>query len=61
MKTKIVHSTRFVIEDRPNGKATIRREELDEEIPDLGRSDDYCNVCGFEEYPKCIKTCPRFA
>lgn len=40
-----------------DGKWKVITEEIEEDIPDLGRVTKLCNKCGFKTYPKCMEFC----
>ena len=40
-----------------DGRWTLECREEYQDIPDLGRAEVMCNMCGCREYPECKKQC----
>lgn len=45
---------------KKDGTWDVVIEEVDEDIPDLGREHLMCNICGFGGYPKCMADCKAY-
>lgn len=43
-----------------DGTWDVILEEREEDIPDLGRPDHMCNICGFGKYPECKEWCTAY-
>lgn len=55
---KIIHVTSHVASpvQLEDGSWDVVMEEIEEDIPDLGREELICNCCGWSDYPKCKET-----
>lgn len=53
----IVHTTRLEPVQDENGEWSLKEEEFDEDIPDLGRGSLFCNSCSSKQYPDCKQIC----
>ena len=42
---------------KKDGSWTVVVEDIEKEIPDLGREDSICNECGWSTYPDCKNWC----
>lgn len=42
---------------KEDGSWDLKEVTEEREIPDLGRPDILCNVCGWEDYPACREWC----
>ncbi len=43
-----------------DGSWKVIVEEVEEDVPELGREHMMCNVCGFTAYPKCKEWCKAY-
>lgn len=43
-----------------DGSWKVVTEEIEEEVPPLGREHLMCNFCGYGEYPDCMSWCKAY-
>ena len=48
--------SRMVCPVEKDGKWITIVKEFEEDIPDLGREEMFCNACGYPDYPNCKET-----
>lgn len=59
-KTKKIPMSHLELVKQKDGSRKAVLTHTVDEIPDLGREHDMCNVCGWSTYPECMKECRAY-
>lgn len=59
-KTKKIPMSHLELVKQKDGSQKAVLTHTVDEIPDLGRDHDMCNICGRSTYPECMKGCRKY-